>query len=709
MPAQPNDVALLGCVLLNLAAFGSAWRFCSRRVTTSATQALLDAALLGFTIQYAAVGLAGAVGLLRYSVTTASALVLSAALAVAAGRGRPTRDQTPPRERAIVVALGTFAAVVAVGFATFQFDLPVMANDALTYHFPAAAQWIQQGRIAPFPTWFFNPANGYSPLAGSTFVAWLMLPFGSDVLARYVQVPALLGVGLGVYRLGRALSADHAVAAALAVAAVLCRPLFMAELMGKDDLFVAFAFVAALVAMSPARSEEPFAAARLGIAVGMLLALKYTVLLVAPMLLLAVDGFRQGRAVSARGGRSPRLAQPAPDATGSCLARNAGHGPARPGSVPRWITVAVAATVLAGPWYLRNWLANGNPLFPLDVTVLGLHLFHGLFTSARSIAFTSPIADARIVLGGSYGVPIVTGLLALAAWATAAAMHAKRWLRDPILRACVVGPPVALALFFWRSPFPEVRFILPAALLLIATAAVVTPRARWIVAALPIASVATLSIAGGWVFFGPLVLVAGLIAVTVAWVDALVRIGPAYRRWIAIAVPLCAIVGYAYVRWDAASARYGHDWAAEGGGWSMSYRDDQPLWSAVARLVPADATVAYADLYLVYPLQGATLGRRVEYAPTRAGVYTPADLTWIGNGLSGEQLVRATDAATVADPDPIVWRENLRRLGAQYLVIGHVVPGHGPVELDWARGDGRRFKLLYDGPGGQLFAVGPAN
>ena len=128
--------------------------------------------------------------------------------------------------------------------------------------------------------------------------------------------------------------------------------------------------------------------------------------------------------------------------------------------------------------------------------------------------------------------------------------------------------------------------------------------------------------------------------------------------------------------------------------WAAQYPLEQPLWATVNRLAPADATVAVADLYLVYPLQGPTLRRRLVYAPTRRGVRTPADLPWLGDRLSGERLVAAADAATMADPDPLTWRANLERLGAGFLVVGRAVPGRDAVEVEWADADPRHFRPL---------------
>ncbi len=66
--------------------------------------------------------------------------------------------------------------------------------------------------------------------------------------------------------------------------------------------------------------------------------------------------------------------------------------------------------------------------------------------------------------------------------------------------------------------------------------------------------------------------------------------------------------------------------------------------------IPADATVAYTNLYLIYPLQGFfSLSRRLVYAPDSSrGCGRSRICRGWGMGLSGEELVSAADRATVA-------------------------------------------------------------
>src|SRR5258706_9780 len=148
-------------------------------------------------------------------------------------------DSTPmhPHEPAfdlwMIIPRPGFALGYMLALNLNQCIWPVMANDALTYHFPAAALWLRTGHLALLETWFFNPANTYSPLAGSTFVAWWLAPVGSDVLARNVQSPALLLIFFAAIRLMRSLGVRAAVAALLALALLLARPFVRQSIIEK--------------------------------------------------------------------------------------------------------------------------------------------------------------------------------------------------------------------------------------------------------------------------------------------------------------------------------------------------------------------------------------------------------------------------------------------------------------------------------------------
>ncbi len=667
--------SLLLCLLLNAAVFFSCWFAATRRWTTSRSQAALDAALLGYAVQYVSVGLAGMLRFLNFSSVATISLVFSAGF-VAWGWRRETPIERPPlplRDRLIGGSAGLFAVGFVLAFAHWQALLPVMSDDAMTYHFPAAVQWIQQGRIDYFQTWFFNPANTFSPLAGSTFIAWLLLPFGNDLLARFVEVPALLCSGLAIYRLSRELRVAMPVAAIVAAAAVLSRPLFTPCMMGKDDLFVVFFFLAAVVAMSHDRSVERFGPLRLGIALGLLMATKYTAMLAVPMLLPAIDG--------------PRW------------------------NVRRWVFAATVATLVAGPWYLHNWISTGNPVFPLAIP----HVFRGLFTTAASTAFHPWPRGLSVILGGQYGMPTPLAIVICVSWIAAAwAMHRfrKKSLSHPVLRLCIWGPLLGTALFFLESPFPEVRFLLPVFSLLFVCCAFAID--RWcgrkrivsigLATALLLLSLSTL--------FSRIDLTGEFSAI--ALVIAAILLGVSlwggqrtFRRAILAAGFTYAFGTYAYIYWRAYCKDYLASQFAPGFGHDLVYPEQNQLWSWVDQNIPADAALAYTNLYLVYPLQGPSLRRRVVYAPTRAAVAWIADLPWLGNRLAGEAIVPAACSATAAMADRSVWLENMKKLGCRYLVIGHGGVIGAPPEERFAASLPSQFEVVFSSVAGNVYRIRP--
>ena len=177
MAAYRDELSLAWCILLNALVFASAYRFALRRMTEDRGQAVLDAGLLGYAIQYLAVGVPGLLELLNPWSMTAVATLLAVALFVASFKTAARSEsaevfldglKSSRSSRWIVMSAALFTLAFSLASIYAQSPLPVMSNDALTYHFPAAVQWLQtRGESSWFPVWFFNPSNTYSPLGGS--------------------------------------------------------------------------------------------------------------------------------------------------------------------------------------------------------------------------------------------------------------------------------------------------------------------------------------------------------------------------------------------------------------------------------------------------------------------------------------------------------------------------------------------------------------
>ncbi|MBC8108738.1 MAG: hypothetical protein H7Z14_19295, partial [Anaerolineae bacterium] len=561
-------------------------------------------------------------------------------------------------------------------------------TDALTYHFPAAFQWLATGRLGLLETWFFNPANTYSPLAGSTFIAWLIAPMGNDILARGVETPALGMLFFVLLQLCRVLGASVRIAAIIALAGCCSRPLINQVFLAKDDLFVAAFFGAAVVAMTKQRLQDPLGAVRLGIALGLLFATKYTALLGLPILLLMIDAPR-GAGWRAR----------------------------------QYATVLVVALVLAGPWFLRNWIIAGNPVFPIAVKIGSITIFHGMFTPARSQALRT-LAGIFKTFTGYSGLPALPICVIAVLWIASIARAGTRIKNDPLERVIALGPLVMFALFLATSPYAEVRFVYPAFLMMFAGSAIafarpplaasqigelespdLRRRERKLRADTPIAllaplALACITIATSFIpqslilMIEPTLYALGVIALIVAAIEF---------RSISLSALIIAAVGVlAFVYWPSYAKQYRE---GEADYWTAAYGDLGPAWKFVRDDTPAGATIAYTNTSFVYPLMGAELDRQLVYAPTRAGVRTIRDLGHVDERVAGEQIVGRIAELTFHEPDRETWLDNLRARGAKYLLIAKQRVGSSPPpELKFVE-EPSSFRRVFDNPAAAVYEI----
>jgi hypothetical protein len=556
---------------------------------------------------------------------------------------------------------------------------PVMANDALTYHFPAAVRWLHTGRLALWETWFFNPANTYSPLAGSTFVAWWIAPVGHDALARNVQSPALLQIFFAGLRLMRGQGVRGGVAAVLALALLLARPFVRQSIIEKDDLYLVAFFACVTAGMARERLRDPLGAWRVGIALGLMLATKYTALMALPALLLMVDA------------------------------------PRRAGWTWRRYGVALALVlVVAGPWYLRNLIAYGNPVYPIRVTLAGKTILPGLFESARSTRLSHVGSIVSLLTSGDQSLPRTPMVVLLVGAVMAAARWAGRVGADPLVRGVLVGPVLLVGIFAATSPYAEVRFVYPAFFLLFAAgAAGIAAWVRPVWGQFAAAGVVLVCSALTTFELAPerLPIVIGLFAtgtVTAALglcVFASVTVYPTMARqivgWTA-GVAVLLLAGLIYV-----------DWLSYLKGCQVSavtcyrtqYGASADAWQFVRDKLPPRELLAYSNTVYVHPLNGFDNERPVIYVPTRRGVTHLSDLPPFTEKLSGEQIVPAMSAALTADTDEATWLERIKASGAKHLVVFRSQWVAEPPELTIAAAHPERFEVEYENEAARVFRV----
>lgn len=674
-----DETRLFCLLLLNAAVLWSAWRFSRRAEPDSLPDSLNaagDALLLFYLVQYVSVCLPGLIGGLNAWSMAITALLFCAVMWFAAQRfnppdTRPTAAEISRRDRIVAAGAGLFVMGYIAALIWDQRRLPVLSNDALTYHLPAAVQWLQTGKLGLYEAWFYNPANSYSPLAGSAFIAWLIAPLGNDAIARFVGAGPLIMLLVAMLNLCRRLGASVGVATLIAACCVLARPFVSQTILAKDDLFVAAFFVLLIDALTRERLQTRFGPWRAGIALGLLLATKYTALLSLPIVLLMLS----------RGWNWRRAA-----------------------------IVLSCAIVLAGPWYLRNLILTGNPLYPSRMAVGSLTLLPGMLQVQRSRLLGSATGVWSVFTGGYYGVPVLLAVVLLIGLAASMLIARGGW-RDPLRRTCLIGPIMGIALFVAISPYGEMRFAYPSVALLFAAATIALIRLPW--AAQASAAAVVMLVAARTAFPTNLTAPFIITGVVLGGIGTIAAALPLKRRFIqsAAGAMALALLLAVYVYWDA------YVWTCEqdsGTAWSFpppnAYGSVAGPWVYVRNEVPKGATIAYANTYFTYPLMGYRFDHRVVYVSTRADCARFIDMPAIAERVTGEEIVRRIVALLREKPDRKIWLRRLRESGADHLVVSKVDPAEPskrvtPAELQFTAQDPSLFERVFDSPDGTVLRI----
>jgi hypothetical protein len=352
----------------------------------------------------------------------------------ASARDRAATTMAAIRSLPLPVLIG--GGVVAASYAVFLANLLLsypMGTDAVSYHFPTAVRWLQEGslRIPTSKEWHFS-------LSGNAEIPMMvLLGTGWQALATLPQMLGAVVLSLASYRIATRLGASPAAAVA-AVLILLNIPMITWQTFsGYIDLYGG-SFIVAAVALFLARHDEldrplawwlfPGRLAVCGLACGIALGTKPTFYVYSALFWLGAVGV-------------------------SLVERTRHRIP-----VKTVASVMLVAILLPGIfWFGRTVSATGNPLYPVKVEVKGYTIFDGYdartqigigdqhWVRSRSEWIIYPWTEWKR-FGSSYG----TGTGLGAAFATFVPL----------------GVLSALAgMVFWRSGGAGVQPFLPAALL----------------------------------------------------------------------------------------------------------------------------------------------------------------------------------------------------------------------------------------------------
>jgi hypothetical protein len=421
---------------------------------------------------------------------------------------------------------------------------------------------------------------------------------------------------------------------------------------------------------------------RIGLAVGLAAATKYTFLFAAPVLLLLVDA------------------------------------PMKEGwRWRKWLIVAGAALVVAGPWYVRNLLLTGNPLYPVRVTALGHTILPGLFEPLRSTRLRTVAGMRGAVVGGAahqgafHGPPAGLFWLLAAGWLSAVAARWRQAPRAPLVRVCLVGLPLCLSLFLLKAPYAEVRFVFPAlGLLFVAAGLALSSRPGLCIANIPFA--ALLLAVSLWTSYEYKVVIAEIAGGAIVVAALAAGIAIVNRRWgsgggsrliayesLAGLLLLCQQV---YVYWPSYVTGCRQTKPAF---WKQQYNEFAGAWKYVNENIPATATIAYANTYLLYPLYGMPPARRLLYVPVRPDVSDFLHLPSFSHPVPGEAVDKTFSELLCEGSDHETWLHRLLDSKADYLFIARAQAVADPPELGFARADSQHFTQVYSDDGAVIYQV----
>lgn len=578
---------------------------------------------------------------------------------------RPTSPLRGRRGRLpAMVALAFAAAVLAQDLYAERYrPAGATAYDDVSYHLPAALLFDRYGDLRTWRFPFGDPSTSYYPLAGELASWVLFAPFaGSDLLARWSQLPAAVGLLLVAWRLARE-------AGSTVLASTLTVPLLLAarrlypdlSLSAGNDLWAAFAALSLVLAAARWRRRPTIGEAALaGIALGLLVGTKYLALLALPGALawMAVLRRAPGAAAARRSSRSLAL-----------------------------VACAAPALLIGGFTYLRNTILLGNPVFPQPIRFLSWELLPGWQTTGllarRALAGDSlgTVGDL-LALGETLAVPWRWALLPSVLGLPLALFVARRRLaarrRFALALAVAVVYVVAIYLFLLYE-HRDVRQLAALFPLLGAAAA----------RALDLASghlrTALLLSVGLGFALPPLVARSAIELGALLFGAAFAAAAVALRRWPKPVVLAGLLAGAALVVGTVPLLEVHAERRLR----------FEPLALELERLTAGASTVvAYVGGNRPYPYWGSRFQNRVEIVPADA----PPDCAFHGGPSRGRcRGVRARSIQT--------WISNLSDLGIQWIVLDR--EGTLSPERRWMERRSKRFDRVSSAGWGEIWRFLP--
>jgi len=250
------------------------------------------------------------------------------------------------RGRSAVLFLAVFFIVLLQ--ATRGIMMPPVRGDCLIYHMTLAGLWVQNGGYTRLLIPDAFDSFSHFPNNGEVFFSWLMVPFRSDLLTGLGNFPFLILGALAVYGLARELGIDREESLLASAWVSFSPPLFAYVATQYVDIqSFAEGLCGVFFLIKYSRSSQPrdgiMAFAALSLAAGTKV-IFLQLLLLSSLITLYISSRK------------------------------------RIGS-KRWLTMVIGILIVTGaaaaPWYVRNWIETGSPLYPFPLSINGMEVFPG--------------------------------------------------------------------------------------------------------------------------------------------------------------------------------------------------------------------------------------------------------------------------------------------------------------------------------------------
>ena len=413
-------------------------------------EGLFLATAIGLTISGYAVFLLGVTGSLETS--GICLLLISLAFISVTGWLRPLLTApAAPAGRCIWEQLAAVLLGILLLADFFLVLTPEMGKDALIYHLAVPKLYLLHHGF------YFIPGNVFAgyPLLGEMHYL-LALFLQNDILAKAMNYAVLWGILLGMGLFARFLLQEH-VFPALSMLIFLSIPsVFAVSHMAYNDLFVTFFTLAAFYSFLR-WSEQGMTVWLIlcGVFSGSAAACKYTALLLTPLGCLGILWWASRR-------RAETL------------------------QALRLLALYLAAAFIAGsPFYLKNWIMTGNPLYPFFYGIFGGRgwdadqaRLYDLFI--QNLGMGRTILDYLLLpwnvsLRAKMDSPQFDGVLGPIFLLTLPFLAGLRRWETPIRAVLVYA---LLSFLFWVSSAQQIRYLIPLFPLLALVTGVIMTRYR---------------------------------------------------------------------------------------------------------------------------------------------------------------------------------------------------------------------------------------